>query len=131
MFGVVMRAIDTNLLVRLLVRDDAKQLGATEKFIATGAWVSTLVLVETLWVLDAVYQRSAAQIAAAIDLLLTHSALTLQEADVVSAALKQFEVAPAVGFSDCLILETARKAGHMPLGSFDKQLAKLPGVVRV
>jgi len=32
-----------------------------------------------------------------------------------------------VGFSDCLLLELARKAGHLPLGTFDRNLSKLPG----
>ena len=49
-----MHAVDTNVLVRLLVRDDARQATAAEAFVAKGAWVSTLVLAETLWVLDAV-----------------------------------------------------------------------------
>lgn len=70
-----MRAIDTNLLVRLLVRDDARQVEAAEKFSHKGAWVSTIALVETLWVLDAVYDRSSAQISAAVERLLTHTAL--------------------------------------------------------
>ena len=62
-----MHAVDTNVLVRLLVRDDARQATAAETFVAKGAWVSTLVLAETLWVLDAVYQRSPAQIAHAVN----------------------------------------------------------------
>ena len=122
-----MRAIDTNVLVRLLVRDDRRQLDAAEKFIATGAWVSQLVLVETLWVLDAVYERSAEQIGSAIEMMLAHAQLTLQDADVVAAALGRFRTQPTLGFSDCIVLETARKAGHLPLGTFDRQLAKLDG----
>ncbi|MGZ5117870.1 MAG: hypothetical protein ACXWIH_17555 [Burkholderiales bacterium] len=55
-----MRAVDTNLLVRLLVRDDADQVNAAETFVSKGAWVSHLVLGETLWVLDAIYNRSPA-----------------------------------------------------------------------
>ena len=46
-----MRAVDTNVLVRLLARDDAKQATAAEAFVNPGAWVSHLVLVETVWVL--------------------------------------------------------------------------------
>jgi len=49
-----MRAIDTNVLVRLIARDDAAQVARAEKAIEKGAWVSLLVLVETVWVLDAV-----------------------------------------------------------------------------
>ena len=89
-----MRAVDTNLLVRLLVRDDAKQVTAAEAFVENGAWVSHLVLVETLWVLDAVYERKAAQIAKAIALLLNHNSLTLQDADVVASALESFRARP-------------------------------------
>ena len=126
-----MRAIDTNVLVRLLVRDDRRQLDAAEKFIGKGAWVSHLVLVETLWVLDAVYERSAEQIGAAIEMLLAHAELTLQDADVVAAALSRFRARPTLGFSDCLVLEIARKAGHLPLGTFDRRFAKLDGAQRL
>ena len=126
-----MRAIDTNVLVRLLVRDDEQQVAAAEKFVAKGAWVSHLVLAETLWVLDAVYERTPAHIALAVERLLAHAALTLQDADAVAAALDQFRARPALGFSDCLVLEIARKAGHLPLGTFDRQLAKLDGAQRL
>ncbi len=126
-----MRAVDTNILVRLLVRDDGAQVKVAEYFVEKGAWVSHLVLVETLWVLDAVYERSPSQLAKAIDLLLNHETLTLQDADVVTAALRHFRKRPTLGFSDCLFLEIARKAGHLPLGTFDKNLAKSDGAQRI
>jgi len=126
-----MRAVDTNVLVRLVVRDDADQVRAAEEFIASGAWVSHLVLAETTRVLDAVYDRSVAQIATAIDMLLNHEHLTVQDADVVAAAAENFRKRPALGFSDCLVLEIARKAGRLPLGTFDRDLAKLDGAVRL
>ena len=126
-----MRAVDTNVLVRLVVRDDTAQVRAAEEFIATGAWVSQLVLAETTWVLDAVYERSVEQIATSIDMLLNHEHLTVQDADVVAAAAENFRKRPALGFSDCLVLEIARKAGHLPLGTFDRDLSKLDGAVRL
>ena len=126
-----MRAVDTNVLVRLITHDDPVQVESAERFVASGAWVSHLVLVETTWVLDAVYERSAQQIATAIQLLLDHRELTLQDADVVAAALAAFRGRPSVGFSDCLVLEVARKAGHLPLGTFDRNLAKLNGAERL
>ena len=122
-----MHAVDTNLLVRLLVRDEPRQVVAAEKFIASGAWVSHVVLAETLWVLDAVYERNARQIAVAVQMLLTHAQLTVQDADVVAAALVIFRSKPALGFSDCLVLQIARKAGHLPLGTFDRLPGKLDG----
>jgi predicted nucleic-acid-binding protein len=122
-----MRAVDTNILVRLLVRDDLRQVRAAESFTAAGAWVSHLVLAEAMWVLDAVYGRSPKQVATAVDMLLNHKDVTIQDADVARDALDQFKKRPALGFSDCLVLEIARKAGHLPLGTFDHDLAKLDG----
>jgi len=69
-------------------------------------------LIEAIGVLDAVYSRTAKQLIAALELLLIHETLVLQEADVVGAALTHFRAKPALGFSDCLVLEIARKAGH-------------------
>jgi len=126
-----MHAVDTNLLVRLVVRDNADQVSAAEAFVEKGAWVSHLVLAETLWVLDAVYNRSSAQIANAVDRMLNHKELTLQDADVVARALGHFRARPSLGFSDCLVLEIARKAGHLPLGTFDRSLARLDGTHRL
>ena len=68
-----------------------------------------------------------AQIVTAIDMLLHHQNLTLQDSDIVAAAVDQYRKRPVLGFSDCLILETARKAGHLPLGTFDRNLSKLDG----
>lgn len=126
-----MRAVDTNVLVRLATRDDARQVTAAEAFVAKGAWISHLVLVEATWVLASVYERSPTEIAMAIDMFLNHRELTVQDADVVSAALRHFRKKPALGFSDCLVLEIARKAGHLPLGTFDGNLAKLEGAERL
>ncbi|CAN5206175.1 type II toxin-antitoxin system VapC family toxin [soil metagenome] len=126
-----MLAVDTNVLVRLLVRDDAKQAAAADQAIAKGAWVSHLVLAEVMWVLDAVYARTPKQLIAALDLLLVHESLVLQDADAVAAALAQFRAKPALGLSDCLVLEIARKAGHLPLATFDKALARVAGAQRL
>ena len=126
-----MRAVDTNVLVRLITRDDAAQVAAAERFVEKSAWVSHLALAETAWVLEAVYGRTASEIAGAIDLLLAHRELSLQEPAVVTSALDLFRSRPAVGFSDCLLLAIAQGAGHVPLGTFDRDLAKLPGAQRL
>jgi predicted nucleic-acid-binding protein len=125
-----MRAVDTNVLVRLVTRDDPRQVAAAEAFVARGAWVSHVVLVEAVWVLVSVYELEAPAVATAIDMLLNHRDLTVQDAESVAAALKQYRTRPAVGFSDCLVLEVARKAGHLPLGTFDRELARLDGAQR-
>jgi predicted nucleic-acid-binding protein len=126
-----MRAVDTKLLVRVLVRDDAKQAAAADTFVGPGAWISHLVLVESLWVLASVYGAKPPQIAAAVAMLLEHKELAVQDSVIVSAALKNFRAHPSVSFSDCIILEIARKAGHLPLGTFDRALSKLDGTQRL
>jgi predicted nucleic-acid-binding protein len=126
-----MRAVDTNVLVRLVTRDDAKQAAAAEAFIEGGAWVSHLVLMEATWVLATVYEVARAAMTTAIDMLLNHKNLTVQDSDVVASALQQFQARPSLGFSDCLVLEVARKAGHLPLGTFDRTLGKLEGAERI
>jgi predicted nucleic-acid-binding protein len=126
-----MRAVDTNVLVRLTTRDDPKQLALAEAFVAGGAWVSHVVLAEFVWVLTSVYRLRASGVATAIGILLAHENLTLQDAEVVAAALDHYQRKPSVSFSDFLVLEVARKAGHMPLGTFDRDLGKLPGVQRL
>ncbi len=126
-----MRAVDTNVLVRLLTRDDPKQVAAAEEFVERGAWVSHLVLAEATWVLMSIYERGPAEIATAVEMLLNHQHLTLQDPDAVAAAVEHFRGRPALGFSDCLVLAIARKAGHLPLGTFDRNLAKLDGTHRL
>lgn len=126
-----MRAVDTNVLVRLVTRDDAKQVAAAEAFVANGAWVSHLVLAEAMWVLASVYDLEPAAIATAVEMLLNHKDLVLQDSDVVAEALEHFRKRPRLGFSDCLVLEVARKAGHLPLGTFDRDLGKLEGAQKL
>ncbi len=126
-----MRAVDTNVLVRLITRDDTAQVASADRFVSNGAWVSVLALAEATWVLSAVYERTATDIATAVEMLLNHKDLTLQDADIVAAALERFRARPALGYSDCLLLELARKAGHLPLGTFDRNLAKIQGAEKL
>jgi predicted nucleic acid-binding protein len=62
---------------------------------------------------------------------LNHEHLTLQDPDTVAAAVERFRQRPRLGFSDCLVLEVARKAGHVPLGTFDRDLGALDGAERL
>jgi predicted nucleic-acid-binding protein len=122
-----MRTVDTNVLVRLITRDDLRQLTAAEEFIEQGAWVSVLALTEAIWVLSTVYQLSPAELTTIVEMLINHRSLTLQEPEVVAGALDLFRTRPSLGFSDCLILQLATKAGNLPLGTFDRALAKVEG----
>jgi predicted nucleic-acid-binding protein len=94
-----MRAIDTNVLVRLIARDDPAQTALAEAFVAKGAWVPLPALVETAWVLDAVYERTAEQIATCMDMLLSHEQLVLERGEIVEAALDRFRGKPKAAFT--------------------------------
>ena len=126
-----MRAVDTNVLVRLITRDDLRQAKSADRFVEKGAWVSVLALAEATWVLGTVYDFTAADLATALQMLLNHKDLTLQDSDAVAAALDLFRSRPALGFSDCLMLHLARKTGHLPLGTFDRALAKTTGTQKL
>lgn len=126
-----MRAVDTNLLVRLVTHDDAVQLSAAEEFVRPGAWVSHVVVVEFARVLASLYDLRPREVADAVEMLLEHPSLAFHEPEVVLAALTSFRSRPAVEFGDHLILALARKAGHEPLGTFDRRLGKLEGAKRL
>jgi predicted nucleic acid-binding protein len=126
-----MRAADTNILLRLLLRDDPRQTAAAETFVRDGVWISHLVLAEAAWRLESVYGFEPARIAEAVEKLLDNPVVAIQDIDVVLAALAHFKAKSGIELADCLILEIARKAGHSPLGSFDRKFAKLPGVEQI
>lgn len=126
-----MHAIDANVLVRLITRDDVPQAASAGRFVEQGAWVSLLALAEATWVLTSVYDHPPADIAKSIQMLLDHQELVLQDPDVVAEALAVFKERPRLGFSDCLLVEIARRAGHLPLGTFDRNLSKVDGTQRL
>ena len=126
-----MRAVDTQVLVRLITRDDSRQAASADIFVGKGAWVPLLALAEAIWVLSAVYELRARALATAIGMLLNHKDLTLQDADVIAGALDLFRAKPVLGFSDCLMLQLARKSGHLPLGTFDRNLARMEGAQKL
>jgi predicted nucleic-acid-binding protein len=131
MFESVMRAVDTNILVRLIAQDDPPQVASAYRFIKNGVWASHLAVVETAWVLASAYAFTPGQLISAIEMLLAEKDLFVQDADVVAAALDLFRARPALGFTDCMMLETARKFGHLPLGTFDRGLGKVDGAQKL
>jgi predicted nucleic-acid-binding protein len=122
-----MRAIDTNVLVRLITRDDKRHVESAESFVSSGAWISHLVLAEMSWVLESVYERTREEIAKAVEMLLDHQQIAIQDRGIIEEALDTFCKHRRISFSDALVLEAARKNGHVPLGTFDRDLAKLDG----
>ena len=122
-----MRAVDTNVLVRLIVRDEPAQVEKAEAFVAQGGWVSQLVLAETVWVLESVYGLGRAQVATVVGMLVEHDRLALQDEDVIRGAHAAFEHSRSAEFTDCLVVSVARKAGHLPVGTFDRAMSRIDG----
>ena len=125
-----MAAVDTNVLVRLLVADDPAQTRRALAYLEARRplWVSTVVLVETVWVLTAVYGWSKAQILAMLETASNSRDFAFQSVETVRAAIAAYFSGKA-DFSDCLALELARTEGHLPFATFDKATARLRDAV--
>lgn len=127
-----MIGIDTNVLLRLLVRDDDAQVRAAERFIATHCspddpgFVSLVVIVETAWALRRLYLYDRPQIADALKSLLNVAELEIESAADVRTAVADFATSPA-GFVDCLVARTNLATGCEYTVTFDRKAAKLPG----
>jgi predicted nucleic-acid-binding protein len=125
-----MAAVDTNVLVRLLMSDDPTQTRRAMAFLESHrpVWVSTVVLVETVWVLSTVYRWSKPQIVVMLHTAVASRDFAFQSAAEVRGAL-QLYVSGKADFADCLALELARAEGYLPFATFDKSTAKLPGAI--
>ena len=129
-----MQALDTNLLVRLFVGDDAAQAAKVCKLLDSHAsedaafWVSDTVLVALAWTLERSYARPRADVVRCIDALLNNTTLGLESPAAVAEALALYTIGPA-DFADCLLASKAARAGCDSLRSFDKKMRGLPGVV--
>ena len=127
-----MIAIDTNVLVRFLTRDDPEQAARVRALFATlsaenPAFVCREVVLELVWVLGYSYNFSRTEIAGALEGLLAAVELEVEDADVVSSALRDY-VSEAADFADLMILGATRKRGAVPLVTFDTRAARINGV---
>ena len=127
-----MIAIDTNVLVRFLTRDDPEQAARVRALFATlsaenPAFVCREVVLELVWVLGYSYNFSRTEIAGALEGLLAAVELEVEDADVVSSALRDY-VSEVADFADLMILGATRKRGAVPLVTFDTRAARINGV---
>ena len=129
-----MLGLDTNVLVRFLVRDDEAQFDKARKLIkrevAAGrrVFVSQLVLLETEWVLRSRYGLPKMEIIAAISGLLDATDVQFEDEMAIEAALFVWKD-NGVEFADCLIGAQNKKLGCRVTATFDLKAAKLPGFV--
>ena len=128
-----MIAIDTNVLVRVLVNDpDAEvqcQLARDLIAIHGNIWICRVVLIETVWVLESAYKFSKAQIIMVLEALINNPQVHLEDADCLDTVLTVFSAGSA-GFADCLILNDAQHR-QLVLYTFDRKLSRLHGTKRV
>ncbi|WP_024537207.1 PIN domain-containing protein [Comamonas badia] len=128
-----MIGFDTNVLVRLLVNDDTAQAQAVRELLEPindtpeAVLLSDLVIVETLWVLKGRYGQDRAALAGVVDLLLSVKTFAFEDRPTLEQAVTAFRSGKA-GFADCLIAVRNRRLGCEHTVSFDKALARQPGV---
>jgi predicted nucleic-acid-binding protein len=125
-----MKAIDTNVLVRYLVQDDPKQSKKAAAYIEAAAaagdtiLISTVVLCETVWVLDSAYGYSKSEIETVLDHIFQTSSFRFEAKDTLRAALEDYRATKA-DFADCLIGRAHRSLGCEPTATFDTGLRSL------
>ena len=126
-----MKALDTNVIIRYLVQDDAAQGRKAAAFIEGAAsegdqiLLSNVVLCETVWVLDSAYGYAKSDIEGAIEKLLRTATFQFEAKDIVSSAFEDYRAA-SVDFADCLIGRLHASHGCEPTATFDAALRRLP-----
>jgi predicted nucleic-acid-binding protein len=129
-----MLGIDTNVLVRFLLRDDEAQFEKARKLIkrevAAGrcVFISQLVLLETEWVLRSRYSLPKNMIVEAISRLLDATDVRFEDEPTIEEALYSWKDTTA-DFADCLIGAKNRRLGCRATATFDAKASKLPGVI--
>ena len=127
-----MKSVDTNLLVRLIVRDDQRQVAASEEWIISEAaangpiLINSIVLCEIAWVLGSAYGYSRQEVAEELaDLIGSGSFLVEDESEAgagLNALLKNCD------FSDGVIAHRNLRLGSDATGTLDRTAAtRLPG----
>jgi predicted nucleic-acid-binding protein len=129
-----MIGLDTNILVRLLTRDDEKQAEKARALLEKhgaedGAlYVSDIVLAELVWTLERTYGLEKAEIAVALKALADNATLGFESREVLRQAQALYGSSKS-GFADCLIVAKSSAAGCGSFATFDKAMRALPGVV--
>jgi predicted nucleic-acid-binding protein len=131
-----MLGIDSNVLVRYLVRDDQLQFERARRLINREAnrnepvLISLLVLLETEWVLRSRYELPKAEILTAFSALLDTAGLSFEDEPSVERGLYSWKDASA-DFADCLIEARNRRLGCHATATFDGKAMKLDGFISV
>jgi predicted nucleic-acid-binding protein len=125
------KGIDTNILVRYLVRDDPVQFRAASRLIENDCslqepgFVNQVVLVEIVWVLESGYRLARPEIVRALRALLLTSQLSIEHPDDARAALDEYE--DGADFADSLIAAANSRAGCEYTATLDRTAARRKG----
>ena len=131
-----MIALDTNVLVRFLVEDDAVQLARARRLLQktvesnSFCYVSDVVMCELVWVLERSYKLRRAEIGRGLGRLLRAGNLTFSSSEKLARALEAYDAGRG-DFADYVIREHARASGCEAVATFDGDLLKEPGFVAV
>jgi predicted nucleic-acid-binding protein len=127
-----MIGLDTNILVRYLTQDDPIQSAKANDIFEhrltqrNRGYVSTIAMVETVWVLDRAYGLTAQEIARAVEQMLQAEVLEVANEQQVFSAM--ITLKRGLGsFSDALIAELGLRAGCIRTLTFDQKASRLPG----
>lgn len=128
-----MIGLDTNVVVRYIMQDDAKQAAVATKLIEgltseEPGFIPLVSVVELVWVLSSAFDLKRAEIAKVLEVLLRSRQLVVNQAEHVVRALRAYEAGSA-DFADCLIERTAAAAGCVRTMTFDVSAAKSAGMV--
>lgn len=126
-----MIAVDTNVIVRFLVRDDEKQAKAVYERLKRAEldreslFVPLLVLQETIWVLGSAYEKSRAEVLDSIEDMRRMPVFQFENDDAVKRLLSDGRSCGG-DLADILIAHSAQSSGCEAGITFDKGAAKLP-----
>ena len=126
-----MSGLDTNVLIRFLVRDNLEQADAARILLEgltndNPGFIRREVMIEVVWVLERSYRFSREQIASIVlDLMDTDTLVIKDDNDVAQATIAYLR--GGVDFSDLIILAAMNRVGAQPLYTFDRRLCRLQG----
>ncbi len=126
-----MAAIDTNILIRYLVRDDEGQfkqvLALFEEYRENSLRINVPVIIEAAWVLSGSYNYSKDELIKTFRHLIKTEGLDVQNDKIIEKALDMYEHSNA-DFEDCMITAQNEFTNHSPTFTFDKKASKLKGM---
>lgn len=127
-----MIGLDTNVLVRYMMQDDAKQALLATRLIESltpqsPGFVPLVAVVELGWVLSAAFDLDRAQLVEAFERLLRTRELVVEQAEIVWKAVRAYAAANN-DLADCLIAVSAAAAGCEKTLTFDRVAAKRGGI---